>query len=295
MRTSAAPFPMAPFEAVRFNVPWQMHTTGGPAPLDDDVPAWDYLASLDLSAVLEVDIDAVYTSCHLGENSQLRVIVTAASSTTKMRGPVASIPVAAGPMPIDLRVVGHELGGRLALDTLLVAAHVDRIDVLSPRAAGSILWRHRKTAWLEGESARFPTEVADLGAAPYFTPGALWYVDVRTDDLDSAALGSVRLVLNESHAAVARTLAGDVSPETNATLSALKWDVARQLILSALDSDEFVERGGVFEDETLGAMLAGVLTLHWPGESPLALRQLRRTEPARFERELQDRAGLLRD
>lgn len=295
MRTSAAPFPIAPPDAVWFNVPWQMHTTGGPAPLGDDVPAWDYLASLELSAVLEVDIDAVCASCHLGENSQLRVVVTAASSTTRMRGPVASIAVVAGPMPIDLRFVGHELGGRLALETLLVAASVDRTDALSPRAAGSILWRHRKTTWLEGESARFPTEVADLGAAPYFTPGALWYVDVRTDNLDDAALAGVRLVLNEGHAAVARMLAGDASPETNVTLSALKWDVARQLILSALDSDEFVERGGVFEEETLGAMLAGVLTLYWPGESPAALRQLRRTEAARFERELQDRAGLFGD
>lgn len=118
---------------------------------------------------------------------------------------------------------------------------------------------------------------------------------MRTEDLDSAALGSVRLVLNESHPAVARMLAGDASPEANATLSALRWDVARYLILNALDSDEFVARGGVFEEETLGAMLAGILTLHWPGESPRALRQLRRTEPARFERELQDRAGLLRD
>lgn len=295
MRTSAAPFPVAPLDAVRFTVPWQLHTPGGPMALTDDVSAWDYLATLELSAVIEIDADAVREGCHMGESSQLRVVVTAASSTTKMRGPVANLAVAAGPMPIDLHLLGHELGGRLALDTLVVAAHVERTDALSPRATGSILWRHRKTTWLEGESARFPTEVADLGASPYLTPGALWYVDVRTDDLEAAALGSVRLVLNETHPAVARVLAGDESPAANATLSALRWDVARQLILNALDSDEFVERGLVFEEETLGAMLAGILTLHWPGESPRALRQLRRTEPARFERELQDRAGLLRD
>lgn len=295
MRTVAAPFPMAPTDALRFTVPWQLHTPAGPTTLADDVPAWDYLASLALSAVVEIDADAVREACHLGERSQLRVVVTASSSTTKMRGPIANLPVTAGPMPIDVQTVGHELGGRLALDTLLVAADVERTDALSPRAAGSILWRHRKTTWLEGESARFPTEVANLGAPPYFTPGALWYVDVRTDDLETAALGSVRLVLNESHPAVTRMLAGDTSPEAHATLSALRWDVARQLILNALDSDEFVERGGVFEDDTLGAMLAGILTLHWPGESPAALRQLRRTEPGRFERELQDRAGLLGD
>ncbi len=295
MRTSAAPFPMAPLDAVRFTVPWQLHTPEGPTGLTEDVPAWDYLASLALSAVLEVDADAVSEGCHLGENSRLRVVVTAASSATKMRGPVAVLDVPAGPMAIDVRMLGHELGGRLALDTLLVAAAVERTDALSPRASGSILWRHRKTTWLEGESARFPTELADLGAAPYFTPGALWYVDVRADDLDTAALGSVRLVLNEGHPAVERLLAGDASAETNATISTLRWDVARQLILNALDSDEFVERDGSFEDETLGAMLAGVLTLHWPGESLRALRQLRITEPARFERELQDRAGLLRD
>lgn len=295
MRTNAAPFPLAPADAARFSIAWQLHTPAGPVALADDVPSWDYLATIDLSAVLEVDSDAVREACHLGQKSKLRVVVIAASSTTKMRGPVANIPVVAGQMPIDLHVLGHELGGRLTLDTLLVAAEVERTDSLSPRAAGSILWRHRTTTWLEGESARFPTEVASLAESPYFAPGALWYVDVRSDDLEAAALGSVRLVLNESHPAVGRLLAGDESPETNTTLSVLRWDVARQLILTALDSDEFVERDGLFEEDTLGALLGGILALHWPGESPRAVRQLRRTEPARFERELQDRAGLLRD
>lgn len=294
MRTSATPFPVAPPDAVRFSVAWQLHTPGGPTPLADEVAAWDYLAELALSAVLEVDADAIRVGCHLGGGSELRVVVTATSSNTKMRGPVSVVPVVPGPIPLDVRMLGHELGGRLALDTLVVASDIERTDALSPRAKGSILWRDRRTTWLEGDSARFPTEVADLGGAPFFTPGALWYLDLR-DDLDASALGGVRLVLNENHPAMARVLAGDASPQANTTLSALRWDVARQLVSTALDSDEFVERGGLFEDETLGSMLAAVLALHWPGESPRALRQLRRTEPARFERELQDRAGLFRD
>jgi hypothetical protein len=286
---------MAPPDAVRFTVPWQRHTPEGPVPLTDDVPAWDYLASLALAAVVEVDSDSVREACHLGAASELRLIVTAASSTTKMRGPVAVLPVTAGPLAVDVRVSGHELGGRLSLETLLVVTAVERIDALSPRAAGSIVWRNRKTSWLEGESARFPTEVSDLGSAPFFTPGALWYVDIQADDLDAAALGAVRLVLNEKHPAVERILAGDSSTEANATLSMLRWDVARQLVAAALESDELIQRGGEFEDETLGAMLAGVLATHWPGESARSLRQLRQTEPARFERELQDRVGLLGD
>jgi hypothetical protein len=286
---------MAPPDAVRFTVPWQRHAPEGPVPLTDDIPAWDYLASLPLAAVVEVNSDAVREACHLGAGSELRLIVTAASSTTKMRGPVAVLPVMAGPMAVDVRLTGHELGGRLSLETLLVVAAVDRTDALSPRAAGSIVWRHRRTSWLEGESARFPTEVADLGSAPFFTPRALWYVEIEADDLDSAALGGVRLVLNEAHPAVERVLAGDASAEATATLSMLRWDVARQLVFAALDNDELIERGGEFEDETLGAMLAGVLSTHWPGESPRSLRQLRHTEPGRFERELQDRVGLLGD
>lgn len=293
MRTSAPPFPAAPPDAVRFAVPWQLHTATGPAPLADEVPAWDYQATIALSSVVEVDGDAVREGCHLGARSELRIVVTAGSSATRMRGPVAVMPVQGAPVELDVELRGHELGGRLLLDTLLVVTGVERTDALSPRAGGSILWRYRKTSWLEGESSRFPTEVADLGAAPHFTPRALWYVDVRSDDLDSAALGSLRLVLNENHPVVARMLAGDTSPETAATLSALRWDVSRQLILAALDSDEFVERDGAHDEESLGAMLAGILTLHWPGESARTLRQLQRSEPARFERELQDRTGLL--
>jgi hypothetical protein len=295
MRTSAAPFASAATESVRFKVPWQLHTLSGPTPLLDEVPAWDYQTTIALSAVLEVDADAVRETCHLGASSKLCIIVSAASSTTKMRGPVAVAPVSAGPVDVDIQLRGHELGGRLILDTMLLAAAIERTDALSPHAAGSILWRQRKTSWLEGESARFPTEVANLAAPPFFAPKALWFVDVRTDDLDSAALGAVRLILNENHQAIARLLAGDTSPETRATLSTLRWDVSRQLILAALDCDDFVECDGHFDDETLGQMLAGILTLYWPGESPRVLRQLRRTDPARFERELQDRAGLLDD
>jgi hypothetical protein len=295
MRSSAPPFLPAPRDAVRFTVPWQLQRGTGPVLLADDVPAWDYQATIALAAVLDVDVEAVRAACHLGHGSELHVVVTASSSATKMRGPVAVASAEGGPVQLDVELMGHELGGRLLLDTVLVVSHVERTDALSPRAPGSILWRHPKSTWLEGESARFPTEVADLAAAPFFTPGALWFLDIRTDDLDTAALGSVRLVLNESHPLVTRLLAGDTSPETALTMSALRWDIARQLITTALESEEFVERDGIFDDETLGAMLAGVLAMHWPGESPRSLRQLRVVEPARFERELQDRSGLLRD
>lgn len=295
MRTNAVPFLLAPAEAVRFTVPWKLRTPSGSAPLADDVPAWDYQTTLMLSAVVEIDTDVVRAACHLGARAELQLIVLATSTNTKMRGPVAIRPAPNGPVRLEAELVGHELGGRLLLDTMLVVSAIDGVDALSPTTVGSILWRHRKSAWLEGESARFPTEVADLGAAPFFTPAALWFLDIRSDDLDSAALGAIRLVLSDRHPVVARLLAGNQSPETAATMSVLHWDVARQLVSVALDSDEFVERDGVFDDESFGSTLAGVLTSYWPGETPRSLRQLRRTDPSRFERELQDRSGLLHD
>lgn len=294
MRTSAVPYPTAPSDAVRFVVPWQVRTPSGALPLSDDFPGWDYQAVIDISARVEVDLDEVRTACHLGSGTRLQLVVSASSTSTKVRGLVAVVPVSTPSVSLDATMQGHELGGKLVVDTLLVATNIERSDALSPRLAGSILWRSRKTSWLEGEGSRFPTEVADLGAAPFLTPGALWFVDVRLDDLDASALGSVRLVLNESHPAVARLLAGDSAPETTAMMSALQWDVARQLVLRALECDEFVERSDGFEEDTLGAMLLNVLSIHWPGESPRSLRQLSRTEPSRFERELQDRAGLFR-
>jgi hypothetical protein len=295
MRTYAAPFPVAPPDAVRFTVPWELDTPAGSAPLTDDIPVWDYQARLAVSAEVIVDTRVVRDACHLGEKSALHLVVLATSSTTRMRGPVVICPVSVGPVRLEAELVGQELGGRLGLDTLLVVSTIDAVDALSPKMAGSILWRHRKRTWLEGESSRFPTEVADLGAAPFFTPGALWFLDIRSEDLDSAALGAVRLVLNDKHPAVARLLAGDQSEQTAATMSALRWDVARQLVSVALDSDEFVERDGVFDDETFGSILAGVLTMYWPGETASSLRQLRRTDPSTLERQLQDRSGLLSD
>lgn len=294
MRASSAPFPIAPENAVHFLVPWQLRMPSGPTPLTDEVAAWDYQATLALSAVVQVDTDTVKEICHVGEGSRLRILVVASSSTTKIRGLVASAPVTTAPVHLDIELHGHELGGRLLLDTILAGDQMISADELSPHAKGSILWRHRKTTWLEGEGSRFPTETADFGSAPFFTPGALWFVDIRTDDLDAAALGSVRLVLNEAHPLVARLLAGDATAEVEAIMDFLRWDVARQLVLAALNSEEFIERDGRFGEETFGAMLAGVIEQNWPGESPRALRQVLHSDPGRLERELQDRAGLLR-
>ena len=293
MRTRAAPFSEAPPAAVRFPVPWVVRTPSGDEPLGEDVRGWDFQSILHLGAVVAVDVTTVRSACHLGPGTHLVLVVTAASSNTKMRGPVARRIVEDGAdMSLDVLLHGHELGGRLILDTLLVATSIDRADLLSPTVEASILWRHRKASWLEGDASRFPTEVADLSGPPFFAPRALWFLDLHPEDLDAAAMGAVRLVLNEGHPVVARILAGDSSPESAAAIGTLRWDITRQLVSVALTNEEFMERAGLFEEGTLGFMLAALISSHWPGESVGALRQRLFSERARFERELQDRSGL---
>lgn len=296
MRLAVRPFAVAADDSVRFTTSWHDVTGDDAELLGESIKDWDHLTVLRFRADLEVDTASVRRSAHLGAGAGLMVAVSAGSSSTRMRGPVWTAAVTSTRrerLQIEFEVAGGELGGRLDLITQLVVTEPDPVDELGARHRGAIIWRDRHSVLLEGDAAQFPTETADLSAAPYNMPRAAWLLELFTDDLDVAAAAAVRLVVNDAHPVMRKVLDGDASAEAVLALEAMRWDVARQLIETGLSAPEFVERDEAFEEDSFGWLLRSVIATHFPGESPRSLLALRNRERPRFEAALQDAARAL--
>jgi hypothetical protein len=296
VRLTVRPFAVAADDAVRFTTGWQVVRDDHAEALGDSIRDWDYMTVLRLQAELEVDVSTVRLSAHLGARCGLVVVVSAGSSTTRIRGPVWIGQISSPTRErrrMGIEIAGDELGGRLDLLTRLVVSKPEPADDLGAPTRGAILWSDRCSVMLEGDGPQFPTEPADLSKSPYRLPKAAWVLDIVTDDLDVAAAAAVRLVVNQEHSVMKRVLGGDTSPESVLALEASRWDVARQLIEFALDSPEFVERYDKFEEDSLGRLLANIILMYFPGETAETLRTMRATRRARFEVGLQDAARIL--
>lgn len=295
MKLSVRPFALAPDETVRFLTPWQEVRGSRVEALGEAIGDWDFRTVLRLKADLEIDIAALRRTTHQGSDAAFSVIVSAFSSTTRLRCPVWSSSIASRSrqrVPVDFELAGSQLGGRLDLITQVVLSQPDARDPLSARRPGSVVWRHRQSVLLEGDAEQFPTETADFSIPPFHEPHAGWFLEVAADDLDVSAASAVRLVLNESHPLVARILDGETSSDVVLALEVLRWDVARQLIDQALTNPEFVERDESFDEDSFGWLLRNVLATHFPGETPKSVMAMREGQPARYEATLQQSARI---
>jgi hypothetical protein len=167
---------------------------------------------------------------------------------------------------------------------------------LSPHRPGSILWSDGTSVALEGQSARFPVQVVDFERAGIVGGSrAAWFLQWRPTDLEAPTLGSVRLMLNRGHPIVARLVnEGAVAPELAAVQSALRHDVARQLIQGALDDPEF-DRETNYGPGALGTALQGLIDTTFGNDSLAAIIGLRATSPQDFEARLQAAFHLFSD
>lgn len=296
MRLTVRPFAVASDQAVRFTMGWRLVRADQVEALGDSIRDWDYMTVLLLQAEIEIDVTEVRRSAHLGKKCSLTVVVSAGSSATRMRGPIWSgqvWSVTRERLRIGVDVAGGELGGRLDLLTRLIMSEPDPADDLGATARGTILWTNRHSVMLEGDGPQFPTEPGDLSRPPHALPKAAWWLDIVTDDLDVAAAAAVRLIVNQAHPVMSRVLDGDTSAESVLALETSRWDVARQLIEFGLDSPEFAERFGTFEEDSFGRLLTNIMLMHFPGETPETLRVMRAVRRARFEAGLQNAARIL--
>ena len=94
-------------------------------------------------------------------------------------------------------------------------------------------------------------------------------------DPDARFMSAARLTLNSGHPAIERLLNGAKDDGTEQLLRTLNWDVTRQMVQAALESDDVVGLDIDPEATTVAGVLRNLLGRIWPLESPATLRQWR--------------------
>jgi hypothetical protein len=294
MRVPVVPF-LTPPEAAVSHGGWFLTTTDGDIPLPNEMPHWDYQTVLEVAAPVSVDRRAVTESCQLEWESGLAVLVMARSSHTNVELVAARLDVPLSEnfdLAVELILEGHQLGGRLTLETMLVSTEPRALGPLSPKHRGSILWRRVHWTDLEGVGAQFPTDTVDFAQSGR-DARAGWELHVELGDPDSRFMSATRLTLNSGHPAIGKLLRGEKNEGTDQLLRTLNWDVTRQMVYLALQSEEVAVLDVDLDALSVTGVLRNLLGAIWPLESVVTLRQWLTSEPSRIERHVQHHCGLL--
>jgi hypothetical protein len=277
---------------------WEARSADQPMPLPHVLAGLDYGTSLRLRRELIIDIDGVRADCGLSKEAPLLAAASWVSSGTMLRRNLASAALDeqgnACLLELSGVVSGDSIAGSLRIDTSILIArqHVDG-DPLAARLAGSVLLQESQTIELDSSEAFFPVEVADFSKGFAMNPDAGWRLSWNVHALDQPFLGSVRLFINAAHQRVARAVSTDSpSPDASAIRSAIYFDVARSLILSALGHEEFVERNGDYAKGSAGRVICSMIQMVFPGDSLNGLASAAEQRPEHFSTDLQGRLRL---
>lgn len=270
---------------------WSLVRDETTVPMEELLPDWD--AAVNISAVIpvELDVQGIFQDCHLDKDARLRLASVWESQGTMLRGRGAVIDFDSE-YPVEqidlwLQVEGICLAKKLDLSVNLVLLYSGtNAHPLTPKIPGSILAQKTQTVLLEGEGARFPTEVINF-AEGHYPSDAGWALYWDPDDLHQTVLGDIRLYINMRHERIMRAVSQNL-PEDYGIREAIRLDLARTLIYGALNNPEFVENSDQFAQGTIGAAVRNMLRLYFPQISFTQLRDNSR-QPQSFEPKLQEK------
>ena len=296
MKARAAPYLVPTPESVN-HAGWHLRTPLGEVPLGAEVAHWDYQTRLGLVAAVSVDRRSILDQCKLGDATTLEIQVFAHSSHTNARGLASAIevpPQAVYDLAVEIDLAGHTLGGRLTLETMLVARAPEPMAPIAAQRAGSILWRQKHHTHLEGEGARFPTDAYSFSSVFPQAPNALWRLSIDDSDPLRSFMGSVRLALNTDSPEIKALLTGSDPEQSPPLVRMIRWDVLRQLIYFGLRSDWLDDSVPDPEDPSLASVIAGSIRSVFPHDPPSAVCARLIEAPDVVEIAIQDHERLAR-
>lgn len=297
MLARSAPFLVAPDQLLHHSGwEWRAHAGGTWAPLPEEIRDWDANTELSLAAQVEGDTAAILRACDLSASTNLALVVTAKSSSTKLELHLATLPIAMdapSPLRVDVSVPAGEMGGRMTLSTFLIATLPAPLGLLAAREPSAILWRHQQSTLLEGIGSQFPTQPEDFRTSRPSRADAGWELVIDTTDPDAVFMSCVRLLINTGKPAMMRVLAGESDSQTRQLLTYMNWDVTRQLVHAALSLDEVILNESTVDPLSLVGVLKHVLSSVWPLESARVLKRRWSEEPWRLEAEIQSQCQVV--
>jgi hypothetical protein len=290
VREASRPYAM-PDQGVVVADRWMLPDgTDLPNRLDD----WDPATDLHVIQEVEIDVDRLRDSTGLDAEAEVLLMATIRSDLTGLRVAGNRVPVSLKGRDsvghaISLHVRGSVLGGTVTISTILVWMSGLKGGGITPKLAGSELWREETRCVLEGESSRFPVSAVAFSTVPTLEPAAAWTLDWEPSRLDEPVLGAVRLLVNTDYTRVRDSvISGSAEPGADVVRATVHFEVARTLIVGALAEEEFLFGFDSFPEGSVGRAIADLIRQHWD-ESPISLAARWRDFPRQFEMELQAR------
>ena len=295
MKIPIPPFLVAPDTTVEFSG-WKLIAPDGDIPLPTELDDWDYQTTLNLVASVSVDRGDLLAACELDAESQLSLLVTAHSNSTRTTEQfcLETLPLGDGfDLQVRAAIPGEEFGGRLTIDTFLLVAEPRPMSRLAPQHPGSIIWRTRQSTLLQGVGSQFPTDAIDFRLFPLLDSRAGWKFEVDMADLEAPFLAAARLKINAGDATMLSVLNGATDVRSADIRRLLKWDITRQMVFLALGVEDVLSLEFNPTASTVGGVLRNVLQQVWPKESTTTLKNWMQETPSRIEMGLQHHCNLL--
>ncbi len=270
---------------------WYLGAPGHERAMPSLLKDWDPLTDLFFSRGVTLDFPKIFSQCGLTAGAEIVVTGSWHSPGTGLKERASAFPFPHGtsrqPVNFAFQVAGSKLAGGVDLLTRVLLKRRGKND--SPLAAsrtGSILWQDEHSMKVEGFGARFPMEFADFSEHGY-PPGAGWRLYWKKD-FHAQVMGSVCLLINRQHERLRGIVSGAVhDSQAPAILEAMHFSVAREFIVGGLDNDDFVEETQTFPKGSIGEAIRLLIRRAFGDEEPEAVRQTYRTDPDRFDCQLQ--------
>ena len=244
-----------------------------------------------------VDVARFYQETRLDQTSSVYIAFLWVCSSTRRRHVGARVELSDETDNYTGRfAVGPDMiAGSLRLERQLILAEPSfDSEELAASAPGSILWREpRPTSLdLEGVGGVFPTQLVSFSGS--LDAGAVWAVEIDTEELSMPAIAAVRLLLNAEHADVNYLATRDTRDDrARAVLSAIHWDAGRRLVDAALESADRLDLDQEWPDDSIGHNLQLLVRVLLPDMSLDAIRSLKSRKPREYETKLQAGLSLL--
>ncbi|MCC6190311.1 MAG: hypothetical protein IT318_14865 [Anaerolineales bacterium] len=272
---------------------WQLQLGGTLEPMPAFLPNWDPGVTLSTSTSITADVPGIFEDCALGPDARLRAGLRWYSPGTGLRGTGSHVDLALtdGTLTslLSAEIEGTQLASSLELAVCLILLQPGlNPGPFTARRPGTLLYLQepRQRLLLEGEGGRFPVELIDFSIGRTVLPdNAGWVLVWDPEDLHQPVLGSVRLYVNSRHERVKQAVTLGL-PEDFGISEAIRYDLARTLILGALQNDEFVNRPEAFAEDTVGAAIHAMLHVYFDGV-PLHDLRSNAEQPSSFEPKLQ--------